>query len=440
MNRQHHISVAVLSLVAELASGYVIYNLLGQWLQFPDYQVLTLGELVGLGLGAMIFNLLLIKAMSRPMLIGTINLLAGFLVSYLLLTWLQPEGLSLAGFIGVLHADLQVAIPVWALLFLVSMAFFRAGSLCNRPISYQQAIRRFEAGMGVIFTGLLLVNLASVSALPAVLAAGLALTANVGVLAFTRFQSRQLAGGWLALLIYGVVIAASGWLVSLLLPYLTGVSRWLWGAITPTLGGWAQTLVKKVFEKGRISPDTAAPIDQGTNEFGSGAGPMTPGTAPPEWLQQFFMAFSWVLMVGLVLIILGLLIFLLTRLWYRRNPTWFLEHAGGDSQRLAVKIVNRLIRWFMSLSLWIKPWRIGEMEVRDIYHGLLIWGNLKRHPRQPQETPLEYGLSLSEIYPRHRQHIILLTESFTDWRYGNKMPTADNLKQMQTALRHLYIH
>lgn len=440
MREQKQISIIFLSHIAELTGFYPLYYLLSKLAATPAEQILSLGQAILLGLLVIGFNFLLTVRPMRILLWWGANLLAGLGLGYGLQCWMRSENIGFIEYLQSLGPEghfLSTA-QTWVLLVFICLLLIRAISIMGKVVDYKQATRRLEASMAALFTGLLLLNILSVAPDPAFLALGLCLLCNAGALAFTRSSQSNSGQGWLALLVYAAIIAGAGWLIKGMLPALNLASQWLWGNTAPFLGGIISRIVERVFKNYAIREDTGGSAVDNNPPAGSTDLDLPAPNLSPEWMQYLAVGFTWLAVGVLVILVMALLAYLLTRLWYHKNPARLLVYSGGENEGVIRQLIRFLIRLFMRINLLLQPLRVGGMGIAEIYHGLLIWGSLRHQPRQIYETPYEYGERLGSQYPGKQEWIALLTDTYVCWRYGQEKIEGQKLKQMRDCLQLLY--
>ncbi|MBI4339984.1 MAG: DUF4129 domain-containing protein [Chloroflexi bacterium] len=154
----------------------------------------------------------------------------------------------------------------------------------------------------------------------------------------------------------------------------------------------------------------------------------------PVWLVLL----KWLLLLA----ILGLALFLLTRLLLSRReggkPKEALEEThesiGGWREFLRDMVLGlvRLLDWLLARRdailrrvplvrrLGVAPGPEEEMAVREMYARLLLETERSGFPRRQEETPLEYLGILEKRLPEERESLGRITGDYVEVRYGER--------------------
>ncbi len=81
-------------------------------------------------------------------------------------------------------------------------------------------------------------------------------------------------------------------------------------------------------------------------------------------------------------------------------------------------------------------WLAKLPPMEKLYRQMLDWMADQGFRKRPAETPLEYARQSQTHQPRQRAVVIEeISEAYVRWRYGNKMPDLNHLKQQLQALK-----
>ncbi len=444
MNQQNKISVVTLAHLGYFAGIYPLYYLLtqlfAQLLKAPTAQILPLGVIIGLGFMTVSLNLLLTIRPIRTLFLGALNFGAVLFISYLGFAYLNGELSSLAIYLQTLQAsqgDVSGCITAWILLILVAMMLFKAMRLSVKLLPHEQVRHQFDLSIGLLFIGLLLLNILAINPGDSFIAMGICLLANAIILNLTRISQAGSGLRWLVLLPFTGVVVVTGWLINLAIPWLTSGSRWIWGAAMPGIQSITERFLIWLFTGGHRSEGISNTSSSSSGSANSGGIGMVE-TGQAEWLQHLGLVLIWIIIGVVSILSVLLLIYWLVRLFYRKSPGRLLEYADKKEKGRGNQIIPFLIQLFVRFSLLLQAWNFNRLDVAELYYYLLIWGNFKRHPRNSYETPYEYSSRLGRIYPHQRDIISTVTELYVTWRYGKKAVDVVLLQQIRSSLRLLW--
>jgi hypothetical protein len=131
---------------------------------------------------------------------------------------------------------------------------------------------------------------------------------------------------------------------------------------------------------------------------------------------------------------LAALVAAVVALWY--FIVWLFSRTARetDDEPFAGRVNWWLIlqKFFRGLPFWQGRGRWGPIR---LFSFLVRWGNRSGLPRQPHETPCEYGARLDMRFPRCRGDFERVVELFNRRVYGEMDPHSGELREGQ-ASRH----
>ncbi|MGE5256708.1 MAG: DUF4129 domain-containing protein [Hyphomicrobiales bacterium] len=166
----------------------------------------------------------------------------------------------------------------------------------------------------------------------------------------------------------------------------------------------------------------------------------------PDYVRQiagFLVSAFWVVLFG----------FSLWRMasqiagWLRRQMN---DGDGAEVETLRGAFrqdLRRLLRWARRrLKGWI-AWRgyafgrrpatdtvpAEAAAVRRLYRAVLAWSAAGGCPRGRHQTPHEFLVKLCERHPEARAQLVLITEHYTDVRYGGRRPDPEVVKRLESV-------
>lgn len=164
--------------------------------------------------------------------------------------------------------------------------------------------------------------------------------------------------------------------------------------------------------------------------YGGYSGPLYELNLP--WIQLL-------LLLVIVLITAAVIIHQLYRLF-----VWLLQRRPDQSQEIITKrgsargIPAELFRFIQRWGRLVRLWLSNSLSAYRAYRYLLWWGQWKNHPRQRQETPFEYYERLAQIYPDHRQELVLITNYYVQYRYSAGRQAKEAIPNLAVFVRRLY--
>lgn len=173
------------------------------------------------------------------------------------------------------------------------------------------------------------------------------------------------------------------------------------------------------------------PVEEGPSLAAVADGGIPGGlSALPMWMK-WLMGIGGALLAAAALAAAVWAFFVLGRILLQRKggEHWTaVGRAGIPRWRLWVRVVRRRVyRMRMSIrrlaaqarTAWQKGWELWfPLDVYALYRGYLWWGRLIGRPRQPGETPTEYGVRIAAEVPAAAPGAAALTEALTVALYG----------------------
>jgi hypothetical protein len=117
-----------------------------------------------------------------------------------------------------------------------------------------------------------------------------------------------------------------------------------------------------------------------------------------------------------------------------------------DVRRLLSRVLRRLRGWiaWLGYALGRRPMTdllpAEAAAVRRVYRSLLAWSAAGGCPRRRHQTPHEFLGQLCDWLPEARTDLKLITEHYTEVRYGGRRPEAAIVKLLESAwqdVRHM---
>lgn len=71
--------------------------------------------------------------------------------------------------------------------------------------------------------------------------------------------------------------------------------------------------------------------------------------------------------------------------------------------------------------------------IREMYRVLLRWAANQGYPRTRYETPYEFQMRLNEHLPQVEPELGVVTEAYTEIRYGEVVPDVGEVVEVQRA-------
>jgi len=117
-----------------------------------------------------------------------------------------------------------------------------------------------------------------------------------------------------------------------------------------------------------------------------------------------------------------------------------------DLRRLLRRVLRRMRGWFAWLGYALgrrgatDPLPEEAAAVRRLYRRLLAWSAAGGCPRRRHQTPHEFLGRLCERLPEARAKLALITDHYTEVRYGGRRPGGDIVKLLESTwqdVRHM---
>jgi hypothetical protein len=155
------------------------------------------------------------------------------------------------------------------------------------------------------------------------------------------------------------------------------------------------------------------------------------------------------IILGGIILVLGVVIVLLIR-----SRTIKGKNAGlGETEMLlsqddllrqmlltarknAQSLLDRLAQ---GLGLRNDARRRAAQRIRVIYTDLLELAASLKHPRWPQQTPLEYLPELQKAFPSSQAELVLITQAYQRIRYGELPEAQDEVNVIENAWSHVQV-
>ena len=239
--------------------------------------------------------------------------------------------------------------------------------------------------------------------------------------------------GVLAGFVFGVLILGAG-VFLLFLPYLKSASLVGYELIKSAARPLAPVLVALLrFLFGYAKTRPAEPR-LSSSPTGSDIPPVGETGGWMLWVEKVLLwgGTGLLIAIGIAALCLGI--------WY--GIRWlFSRQAVAEKDRLGWGIMafwNRVKAWLLRLY--------GRMMQRKeapggfwYYAAVLRWGRLSGVRHKPNETPREYGLRLSRVFPKVRREITLIVDLFQCEVYGAETLVEPHLSAMRKALKRMRV-
>lgn len=352
----------------------------------------------------------------------------------------------ISAFFGGPKAPLEWA-PIVVTLFWVLLFWIGGVTLARRSTAYLTICSRFDLGIAAFLALLLLKLLLVVRGgltiqdpmterllfpffLFSLLAIGLARNRGQGQ---KDFLSGYRGIGVLLSFSSAVLLFGTGFLL-LLMPYLRLAAEVGYDVVKHTaepLGPVLAAVLRFLFlgRQIRHEPPRPSTPENVPARFASGEG--------TGWGALLERIVGWGLM-GLA----GLLILLLCGLaaWFVLR--WLLSRTPEERRRHGYW--DRLLWWIRGLwgtlaAAWRRIGLSGDQEKRAprIYGALLRWGQRSGFPSVGSETPMEYGLRLTGLFPSLGRDIRAIIEEYQLEVYGERVLSKEQLASAGSALKRL---
>jgi hypothetical protein len=419
------------------------------------------GLMLGLPLA---FTLWRLTRTFSPSLRLSAGLVGGLIWSLLLIVLVdfpvaaQPEPAAVYGPIGRLFQQPDAPNPI-QLTALAAAAIWVGGlRLAAVRVGFDQLLSEFQFGLPI-----LLVMFFCAAQWEAALPAPAAMVFSF----FTFFLLGMAAvrgDGWLQ------GRARARWLVALVLnaTLVLGVGLLLTAAVTPealklVLAGlqslWnamVEWIARFIAFLARLIPQPE--IKSYPIGGGAGAAPQNPSAVAdllriPDSVRRvaaFIVATFWVVLFGICLWRMASQV----AAWLRRQMN---EFDGAEVETLRGAFRQDVRRFLSRLRLRLRGWTawLGYLlgrrpmagslpaeaaAVRRVYRSLLAWSAAGGCPRRRHQTPHEFLGRLCDWLPEARTGLTLITEHYTEVRYGGRRPEAAIVKLLESAwqdVRHM---
>jgi hypothetical protein len=328
--------------------------------------------------------------------------------------------------------------------------------LVTGPRRYYPLCMRFDKGMGLFF--LLLITIAFIESRPGFHLAGREfLFLAIAYLMFsltamsiarnessveTSFLSGHRGIGIILSVSILITLLATG-IILFFYPYYSGLSDSL-STLTKDAAGTMDTVlfgtllfIFRTKEQTRQAAETTAdsqslPLNDNTpTATDLDSVPLEGGGG----LFQSIVGWSIFSIIGLVL--LGALAFFLIhviRLLLRRS-------SGDVGEPLPTGWVGDFFRTLLALILLLRDSMVSLLRRVDsavlVFAQLLNWGRSSGIVMRQNETPSEYGIRLTEVFPNLRVEIQQIVEGFNREVYGQSAAGKESLSHLQSALRRM---
>lgn len=180
----------------------------------------------------------------------------------------------------------------------------------------------------------------------------------------------------------------------------------------------------------RNIPSTTMPAPE------SNVGEYSPGESS-WWMHLLEKVFSWGfggLIAIIAVVVLGIGLWRIVRWLFSKTP------KGEIRGRQSGIFRDWLLRLQTLLNLgweWLCQHLQGYNTTPQIYAALLNWGKHSGLPHKQTETPLEYGIRLSQHFPTVQPEVIVIIDLFQQEIYAELTTTARQVNQARRALRRL---
>jgi hypothetical protein len=325
----------ILSVLAEASYIYLPFVLISILIKTPTDRVSPFLTVLLLGLLAGVLNWVLLRRPQRILVLLGVNILGAFLASWAFFAalGLPGAGASIVGWLWFDGHSVWGCLQVWLVFIMFSWVCLRAMLIFGREASPKEPITRFEVSTGVVLGTGILMGILSIPLLQSLPAVFVCLLCNWAVIARSRVNNipaRYFSAGIMAL---AATVAALGVILQNLLPVLSSGSAAVYDSAGPFLVRLLVGTLGWLFKKGHFVEDRGSSIAPDASSASGGA-VGTPAPLPnPHWMEVLASVFLWVAVGMLVLVIAAGLIYLLLRLWRRREarapqarnyggPTW----------------------------------------------------------------------------------------------------------------------
>ena len=187
---------------------------------------------------------------------------------------------------------------------------------------------------------------------------------------------------------------------------------------------------------------------------GAGSAPRDPSAVAdilqiPDYVRRiaaFIVAAFWVVLFGVCLWRMASQV----AAWLRRqmnDPDGAeVETLRGAWRQDLRRLLRRLRGWFVWLGYALgrrgatDPLPEEAAAVRRLYRRLLAWSAAGGCPRRRHQTPHEFLGRLCERLPEARAKLALITDQYTEVRYGGRRPGSDIVKHLESTwqdVRHI---
>lgn len=403
---------------------------------------------------------LLLQRMGGPRFVKTIIIWLAWLIALMLFIKFQlyggiPWGDS-AWLLAIprAFADILYSFGPELLILLGSALLWGIGShLAGTKLSFTGMLSRFQFGLIILLAALFAASQFDVE-IGASLAVALVffLFALTGLsLAHAREGAGWLSGlyqgQWSGLLLASiVVILLVGLLIGVvvsadLLQYIIDGLKWLWGLLMQLLDLIVGLLPQP--EASELPPAAPAPDMVTTPDESEVLLRM------PDWLRRVLQGGWGILWFALILVAVWRISTDVFR-WLRRR---FPGKAGAEYETMKgafrtdfLNMLRRIGRWLLGLRI---PFLAGSKPaaatpeaatVRELYRRFLHWAASGGHPRQPQQTPLEYSHALAGLLPQAQQDLAFITQQYLSARYGTLVYNERDLSQLRESWHRVKQH
>jgi hypothetical protein len=326
--------------------------------------------------------------------------------------------------------------------------------LASVRIGFDQILEEFQFGVPILLIGFFCAALWDV-ALPApapvvfsfftFFLLGMATARGADRGGWLQGQARS---PWLAAIVFnaGLVLGAGLLLTAVVTP---GALKLVLGFLETVWDIMIEWVVRFITFLAQLIPSPeikAHPIGGGV-----GPAPQDRSSIPellqiPDYVRQiagFLVSAFWVVLFGVSLWRMASQI----AGWLRRQMN---DLDGAEVETLPGAFrqdLRRLLRWAQRrLKGWIAwlGYALGRRTtadtspaeaaaVRRLYRAVLAWSAAGGCPRGRHQTPHEFLVRLSERQPEARTQLALITEHYTDVRYGGRSPDPEEVKRLESA-------
>ena len=322
----------------------------------------------------------------------------------------------------------------WFILLLIVFCLimiWRGGSYLKKNTgSYLSACQQFDKGLGLLFL-LLIVNALCIfrlglTGLPSN-ALGFLIVAylifgltSIGLSRHQYDVQKSFLIGYrgigIIFTIAALVILFGSGMVFLFYPYLFPVADTLLATLDQTTTPMVPYLIRII--RYLLAPKHEINITEVPENTETNSIELTP---PPDvgWYAVVANIMVWVTMATIILMVAGILLYLLKRLF-----AWLLSKDSLDRPHpptLTIWLLN-LLKGLMTLAVRLWHLLVSLFKQVDsaamVYTGLLCWGRRCGLSKKHNETPDEYGSRLVRHFPKLKQEITLIVDAFNREIYG----------------------